>query len=425
MGKSPNISSFKENLPQRVNDILSIAHSLEIRTIIVGGATRDFFMGKSDWYRDIDVEIRPKAVISDQQWEKILSKLEQKISIRFGAEFEKLEFEIIRVKHSQNEVELSPARVEKFREGEFGHKNFDAEIRAELSDQMAFKRRDFTFNAIGIEIKEDGSTLLIDPFGGLGDLQKRTIRPCSDDFSKDPVRFLRMIRFAIKENLNYPDECDQLLKRFNLKNLSTYYLLEEATKSKDLVNFFYIFYKLTYDFEIPLPAQIMEVSFLRNIPRATNEKKIDTIDSFGFHMASSLSHISSTHLQVVAKVIGVKVKVLLNLRSYFQHLADLDIDQSKLLLEKIRQKKIEFDEILKEDTFHQLHQLKGVSKSISSYLEKYSSLIPDALLQTHKFWMETMASAKDVEVSLEEATLEASDQVNRKYLKFYCQLRGE
>jgi len=72
---------------------------------------------------------------------------------------------------------------------------------AELQGETIYddlQRRDFTINAIAIEIKKDGSSgALIDPLHGARDLNNRQIKMvCEDSFSADPLRILRAFRFA-------------------------------------------------------------------------------------------------------------------------------------------------------------------------------------------------------------------------------------
>ena len=56
------------------------------------------------------------------------------------------------------------------------------------------ERRDLTINAIA----QDADGNLIDPWGGLGDIENRVLRHVSEAFVEDPVRILRVARFAAR-----------------------------------------------------------------------------------------------------------------------------------------------------------------------------------------------------------------------------------
>ena len=63
-----------------------------------------------------------------------------------------------------------------------------------MSLEQDLLRRDLTINAMALG--EDGN--LIDPYGGLEDLQKKVLHHVSPAFAEDPVRILRLARFAAK-----------------------------------------------------------------------------------------------------------------------------------------------------------------------------------------------------------------------------------
>ncbi|MFX5073012.1 multifunctional CCA tRNA nucleotidyl transferase/2'3'-cyclic phosphodiesterase/2'nucleotidase/phosphatase, partial [Acinetobacter baumannii] len=61
-----------------------------------------------------------------------------------------------------------------------------------LEDDL--KRRDLTINALA----QDDNGEIIDPYNGLGDLQNRLLRHVSPAFGEDPLRVLRVARFAAR-----------------------------------------------------------------------------------------------------------------------------------------------------------------------------------------------------------------------------------
>ena len=75
-----------------------------------------------------------------------------------------------------------------------GYRGFTVEFGPEVTLEEDLARRDLTINAIAQA--PDGS--LVDPYGGRRDLESRTLRHVSAAFVEDPVRVLRVARFAAR-----------------------------------------------------------------------------------------------------------------------------------------------------------------------------------------------------------------------------------
>ena len=94
--------------------------------------------------------------------------------------------------HPQTKEEYALARTERKTAPGYHGFSFHAEPSVTLEQDLA--RRDLTINAMA----EDEQGRVIDPFGGQRDLQARVLRHVGDAFAEDPVRILRLARFAAR-----------------------------------------------------------------------------------------------------------------------------------------------------------------------------------------------------------------------------------
>ncbi len=94
--------------------------------------------------------------------------------------------------HPQTHAEYALARTE--RKHGRGHQGFVFHTGAEISIEDDLIRRDLTINAIA----EDSDGRLIDPYNGRADLEQRILRHVSPAFAEDPLRVLRVARFAAR-----------------------------------------------------------------------------------------------------------------------------------------------------------------------------------------------------------------------------------
>jgi len=153
---------------------------------LVGGAVRDRLLGLPVTERDwVVVGARP-------------ADLERQGYLPVGRDFPVF-------LHPQTHEEYALARLE--RKVAPGYRGFATEFSPHVTLEEDLKRRDLTINAMAEKITSEtitdsgGPTVMdnvIDPFGGRRDLQARVLRHVSDAFVEDPVRILRVARFAAR-----------------------------------------------------------------------------------------------------------------------------------------------------------------------------------------------------------------------------------
>jgi tRNA nucleotidyltransferase (CCA-adding enzyme) len=141
----------------------------------VGGWVRDQLLG------------RPHAE-GDRDWVVVGSTPEQMVALGFrpvGRDFPVF-------LHPQTHEEYALARTE--RKSAPGYRGFVVHAAPDVTLEQDLARRDLTINAMAID--EAGN--LLDPFGGRQDMQARVLRHVGPAFIEDPVRILRLARFAAR-----------------------------------------------------------------------------------------------------------------------------------------------------------------------------------------------------------------------------------
>jgi tRNA nucleotidyltransferase (CCA-adding enzyme) len=109
--------------------------------------------------------------------------------------------------HPQTHEEYALARTE--RKTARGYHGFEFHAAPDVTLEQDLARRDLTINAIA----RDGDGKIIDPFGGAADLKAGVLRHVSPAFAEDPVRILRVARFAARFDFRIASETLQLMRR--------------------------------------------------------------------------------------------------------------------------------------------------------------------------------------------------------------------
>ena len=198
-------------------ELIQIAESvakLNGRTLLVGGAVRDHFMGRK-FSKDIDVEIYG---MSPEIIESLLKKFGHlhPVGKSFG---------VMKLKTSTAEYDFSLPRSES-KSGK-GHRGFLVTTNTLMSYQKAASRRDFTVNSIGYDLLTEE---VLDPFDGLGDIKHKVLRHIGPSFSEDPLRVLRAMQFSARLEFKIATETVELCNDLDLTELSRERIFEEFRK---------------------------------------------------------------------------------------------------------------------------------------------------------------------------------------------------
>jgi tRNA nucleotidyltransferase (CCA-adding enzyme) len=149
----------------------------EIKVYQVGGAVRDRLLG---------------LPVNDTDWVVVGATPEQMAARGFvpvGRDFPVF-------LHPETHEEYALARTE--RKSGVGYRGFVVHTSAEVTLEEDLARRDLTINAMAAPAEWVSSSELFDPYHGQRDLQAKVLRHVTDAFREDPVRILRLARFAAR-----------------------------------------------------------------------------------------------------------------------------------------------------------------------------------------------------------------------------------
>lgn len=182
-------------------DLITLtADELGLECYAIGGYVRDIFLCRTS--KDIDiVTVGSGIALAETLARKLGRKAHLSVFKTYGT---------AQIKYKDWEVEFVGARRESYER----HSRNPIVEDGTLEDDQ--NRRDFTINALAVCLNKGRFGELLDPFGGLADMESLIIRtPCDPDvtFSDDPLRMMRAIRFASQLGFDiYPETFDAICR---------------------------------------------------------------------------------------------------------------------------------------------------------------------------------------------------------------------
>ncbi|MEE9254890.1 MAG: multifunctional CCA tRNA nucleotidyl transferase/2'3'-cyclic phosphodiesterase/2'nucleotidase/phosphatase [Pseudomonadales bacterium] len=221
-----------------------------MKIYLVGGAVRDELLG---------------LAVSERDWVVVGATPEEMEALGYrqvGREFPVF-------LHPESGDDYALARTE--RKLGRGHRGFECDAGPGVTLEQDLSRRDLTINAIAKH--SDGQ--LIDPYGGVEDLRAGLLRHVSPAFAEDPLRVLRVARFAARfadRNFRVVDETMALMRKMARSGE-----LEELTVER-------VWNELEHSFESSSPATFLRVLALCEalhilFPELFDGKELDDLEA--------------------------------------------------------------------------------------------------------------------------------------------------
>lgn len=260
-------------LPDEIYNIYNKFLKAGFAVFLVGGVVRDIFLKRplNDW--DLTTDATPEEILRT-----------------FPEGFYENIFGTVGIKIETGIVEVTTMR----KEGKYKDLRHPIEVAWTKNIEEDLARRDFTINAMALEINDRAKPIIIDIFNGQSDLKEKLIRAVGNPdtrFTEDALRLIRAIRFSAQLNFEIEEKTLESIKRNSalIKNISWERIRDELFKILQSDNTFDGITKLkeTGILEIILP----EITTCFNIVQ--EGPKHDRIYDIGEHLLLSMKFCPS------------------------------------------------------------------------------------------------------------------------------------
>lgn len=269
---------MKAHLTHPVFKIISdCSKEMNIHSYVIGGWVRDLLLKRP--CKDIDIVAIGSGI-----------ELAKRVSKKLGSEFQVNVFKnfgTAHIKYDDFDIEFVGARKESYR----------SESRKPIVEDGSLEddqnRRDFTINALAISLSEKDYGKLVDPFGGLADMEDMLLRTPLDPaitYSDDPLRMMRAIRFATQLNFSIQKESFQAIAE-NKERIR----IVSAERITDELNKIILAPKPSIGFKLLFDSGLLKIIF----PLMANLQGVQTIgnkshkDNF-YHTLEVLDNVCET-----------------------------------------------------------------------------------------------------------------------------------
>lgn len=216
-------------LKQELQELINLLKTYTKRAYLVGGSVRDIFLLEDfQKIQDFDLEIYD---ISKEDFIKLMQELSAN---EVGKSF---------FVYKYKNFDLALPR----KENKIGLRHQDFEVELINDEAQASRRRDFTMNALMLNIF---SFELLDFYGGLQDIENKILRIIDEkSFQEDALRALRAVQFSARFNLKIEEKSLELIKKMDLSFLPSSRISSELIKffkAPNLALGFFYLYELAY-----------------------------------------------------------------------------------------------------------------------------------------------------------------------------------